>query len=101
MLHVGIHPTIAGVILGLLTPVRSWFGHEGFVVEADRALDSLRSKAASERDPRKLLPDLARINIARREAVPPVTLVEAALHPWVAFGMRSSLSRTLALPLAV
>ncbi len=87
MLHAGIHPTIAGVILGLLTPVRSWFGHEGFVVETERALDSLRSKAASEKDTRKLLPELERINIARREAVPPVTRIEAALHPWVAFGI--------------
>ncbi len=87
ILHAGIHPTIAGVILGLLTPVRSWFGHEGFVAETDRALHSLRSKAASEEDPRELLPDLERINLARREAVPPVTRIEAALHPWVAFGI--------------
>ncbi len=87
ILHAGIHPTIAGVILGLLTPVRSWFGQEGFVAETDRALASLRSKAASEEDPRKLLPELERINIARREAVPPVTRIEAALHPWVAFGI--------------
>ena len=87
ILHAGIHPTIAGVILGLLTPVRSWFGHEGFVAETDRALHSLRSKAASAEDPRELLPDLERINLARREAVPPVTRIEAALHPWVAFGI--------------
>ncbi len=87
ILHAGIHPTIAGVILGLLTPVRSWFGHEGFMAETDRALHSLRSKAASEEDPRELLPDLERINLARREAVPPVTRIEAALHPWVAFGI--------------
>jgi len=87
MLHAGIHPTIAGVILGLLTPVRSWFGYEGFVVEANQVLGSLRSKAASEMDPRNLLPELERINIARREAIPPVTRIEAALHPWVAFGI--------------
>jgi NhaA family Na+:H+ antiporter len=87
MLHAGIHPTIAGVILGLLTPVRSWFGHEGFVVETEQALGSLRKRAACEEDPRKLLPELERINIARREAIPPVTRIEAALHPWVAFGI--------------
>jgi NhaA family Na+:H+ antiporter len=87
MLHAGIHPTIAGVILGLLTPVRSWFGREGFLAETELALDSLRRKAASEKDPRKLLPELQRINVARREAIPPVTRVEAALHPWVAFGI--------------
>ena len=77
----------AGVILGLLTPVVSWFGQAGFLAETDRALDSLRSKAASLEDPRKFLPELKRINIARREAVPPVTRIEAALHPWVAFGI--------------
>ena len=87
ILHAGIHPTIAGVILGLLTPAVSWFGQAGFLAETDRALDSLRSKAASLEDPRKFLPELKRINIARREAVPPVTRIEAALHPWVAFGI--------------
>ena len=87
MLHAGVHPTVAGVILGLLAPVRSWFGHAGFVAETQQALDSLRRRAATESDPRKLLPDLERINVARREAIPPVTRIEAALHPWVAFGI--------------
>jgi len=85
MLQAGIHPTIAGVLLGLLTPVRSWFGHKGFMEETERALDRIRSKAVSGKDPRTLLPELQRINIARREAIPPVTRIEAALHPWVAF----------------
>jgi NhaA family Na+:H+ antiporter len=87
ILHAGIHPTIAGVILGLLTPVRSWVGHEGFIAETQLALDRLREKAASEKDPRVFLPELDRINIARRESIPPVTRIEAALHPWVAFGI--------------
>jgi len=87
MLHAGIHPTIAGVILGLLTPVRSWFGHGGFVAETELALDNLRRKSASEKDPRKFLPDLQRINVAVREATPPATRIETVLHPWVAFGI--------------
>lgn len=87
ILHAGIHPTIAGVILGLLTPVRSWFGHEGFVRETEHALTGLRGLLAGQADPRQLLPDLERINVARREVVPPVTRIEAALHPWVAFGI--------------
>jgi NhaA family Na+:H+ antiporter len=87
ILQAGIHPTIAGVILGLLTPVRSWFGHEGFRKETEHALNRLRNLAAARVDPRQLLPDLERINLARREAVPPVTRIEAALHPWVAFGV--------------
>jgi NhaA family Na+:H+ antiporter len=28
MLKSGVHPTIAGVVLGLLTPVKAWLGHE-------------------------------------------------------------------------
>lgn len=86
MLHAGIHPTIAGVILGLLTPVRAWFGHEGFLTESEDALQSLRKKGSGQ-DPKTLLPELERINQARREALPPVTRIEAALHPWVAFGI--------------
>ena len=87
ILHAGIHPTIAGVILGLLTPVQSWFGHEGFRKETEHALNNLRNLAAAQADPRQFLPDLERINVSRREAVPPVTRIEAALHPWVAFGI--------------
>ncbi|MET4385301.1 NhaA family Na+:H+ antiporter [Bradyrhizobium sp. F1.4.3] len=43
----GVHPTLAGVVLGLITPVRT----------------------------------------ARRETLPPVVRVQAALHPWVAYGI--------------
>ena len=87
MLQAGIHPTIAGVILGLLTPAQSWFGHEGFMTETERALDGLRTKVASQDGPRELLPELQRIGVAQWEALPPVTRIEAALHPWVAFGI--------------
>jgi len=87
MLHAGIHPTIAGVILGMLTPVRSWFGRAGFVRETNSALATIRQDDSAAEDPRELLPVLRRVAIARREAVPPVTRIEAALHPWVAFGI--------------
>jgi NhaA family Na+:H+ antiporter len=38
MLRGGIHPTIAGVVLGLLTPVRPWFGAHGFLSAAQEAI---------------------------------------------------------------
>ena len=40
----GVHPTIAGVIVGLLTPVRRWVGAEGFV-------DALRDLWLGSREP--------------------------------------------------
>jgi Na+:H+ antiporter, NhaA family len=55
MLRTGMHPTLAGVILGLLTPVHARFGRGGRVPAEDE--------------------------------IAPVTRVEGALHPWVAFGI--------------
>lgn len=52
LLATGAHPTLAGVVLGLLTPVTS---------------GSLRGYSA--------------------ESPPPVVKVQAALHPWVAYGV--------------
>jgi len=84
-LAAGIHPTIAGVVVGLLTPVRSWYGREGFVAEAEGALEDLRAGDGVGADPRGMLPHLGRVEVASREAVSPATRLEAALHPWVAF----------------
>lgn len=52
LLWTGVHPTLAGVVLGLLTPV---------------AVGHLRGYS--------------------RNSVPPVVRVQAALHPWVAYGV--------------
>ena len=37
----GVHPAIAGVLVGLLTPVRAWLGAEGFVAHVRAELDRL------------------------------------------------------------
>jgi NhaA family Na+:H+ antiporter len=42
ILKAGVHPTIAGVVLGLLTPVRSWYGEAGFVAAPSRWSDVSR-----------------------------------------------------------
>jgi Na+:H+ antiporter, NhaA family len=80
LLVAGIHPTIAGVMIGLLTPVRPWFGPSGFAETTQAQLEQL---PANDRD--ALLTSLARINQARREAVSPAERLVHALHPWVAF----------------
>jgi NhaA family Na+:H+ antiporter len=84
-LATGVHPTIAGVVLGLLTPVQPWYGTRGFVTTMERAVAELRERARGEPEPRELLPPLERVAEARREAVPPAVRLQAALHPWVAF----------------
>src|SRR5262249_22404554 len=76
----GIHPTIAGVVIGLLTPVRPWFGPSGFTATTQAQLDRI-----SDADRRALQSSLDLIEQAGREAVSPVERLIHALHPWVAF----------------
>ena len=83
----GIHPTIAGVVLGLVTPVRPWYGREGFLNRARAALDDFQERIAAGEDDHELLQPLGQIQAAGREAVSAGVRGEAALHPWVAFGI--------------
>ena len=89
-LHLGVHPTLAGVVLGLLTPVVP-FATRGRPFEVvTRALNEFGERvrsAESEGDPRVLLEPAKQLQRAQREILPPVVRVQAALHPWVAYGV--------------
>ena len=82
----GIHPTIAGVIIGLITPVRAWLGPDGFVIGLRRELEHL-SHATSAASSHELAESLRSIDVARREAISPAESLIETLHPWVAFGI--------------
>jgi NhaA family Na+:H+ antiporter len=88
ILDMGVHPTIAGVLLGVVTPVRSWFGPKGFLSVASDSIEEFRHHSErEEHDVDALVAPLKRIKEAYREALPPVVRVQSALHPWVAFGI--------------
>lgn len=73
VLKSGIHPTIAGAALGLLTPARAWFGDR---MPIDVATDMLRRVSGGNDAPD-----------ASHEPISPLERVVTALHPWVAFGI--------------
>lgn len=83
--HSGIHPTLAGVALGLLTPARRWV--------SDRRLHAILGRVAAYPPGNHRSGDAAggqnlrRARIATREALSPVERLEFALHPWVAFAI--------------
>jgi NhaA family Na+:H+ antiporter len=83
----GIHPTIAGVIVGLMTPVRAWLGPDGFVRDVTTELEHLHQIAPDARSSHEFAQTLGRVDVARREAMSPVESLIESLHPWVAFGI--------------
>jgi len=88
LLWSGAHPALAGVVLGLITPVVPRRAEEQPLETATRALDDLRGLAAQRvADPHRKARPLRSLRKAQRELLPPVTRVQMALHPWVAFGI--------------
>jgi len=83
----GIHPTIAGVIVGLVTPVRAWLGPDGFVDGVQKELDQLVQATPTALSSHELAVTLGHVDVARREAMSPAESLIESLHPWVAFGI--------------
>jgi len=81
----GVHPTIAGVIVGFATPVRAWLGAEGFVGGLQEEVGRLTAGDPSDLGRHELEQSLRRVDVASREALSPSEGLIAALHPWVAF----------------
>jgi NhaA family Na+:H+ antiporter len=86
LLTTGAHPALAGVVLGLMTPVLPMPMREHPVEAVSRVAEELRSgDAVSRKDVRRLRRPLRVLGVARREILPPVVRVQTALHPWVAY----------------
>ncbi|MBN2576553.1 MAG: Na+/H+ antiporter NhaA [Deltaproteobacteria bacterium] len=83
----GIHPTLAGVAVGLLTPVRAWLGLAGFQLGVRQELEHLATLPPAQVSTHALSESLRQIDLATREALSPAESLIEALHPWVAFGI--------------
>jgi NhaA family Na+:H+ antiporter len=79
----GIHATVAGVILGLLTPARRWVSDKRLYAILDQVV--AHPDMADESGATKDRETLQAAAIAARETLAPVERIEMALHPWVGF----------------
>lgn len=86
-LRAGIHPSIAGVAIGLITPVKPWFGRNGFIEASRKSLAEFSERAQNRAKDEELWGPLERLGVAQREALPPVVRLGVRLHPYVAFGI--------------
>lgn len=86
LLMTGAHPTLAGVVLGMMTPVWSRPAREHPLDVLSRAAQQLRDNAQADQAHHFVMP-LKQLRLGQRELLPPVVRVQMALHPWVAFGI--------------
>lgn len=86
LLMTGAHPTLAGVALGMMTPVMPRPSRDRPLDVMARTMDSLRNDEGVL-DAHRLASPLKQLRLAHREVLPPVTRVQMALHPWVAYGI--------------
>ena len=88
LLMSGAHPTLAGIALGLMTPVRSMPLREHPLQMLARIAKELQgSDALRSKDTHHLASPRRQLRLAEREMLPPVVRVQTALHPWVSYGI--------------
>jgi NhaA family Na+:H+ antiporter len=84
--HSGVHPTLLGVVLGLLTPARPRIAPQRLRAMMTSVgayvLGAHRRGAAAKEDEDEILRNVA---AAARETLSPLERLEIMLHPWVSF----------------
>jgi Na+:H+ antiporter, NhaA family len=81
----GVHATIAGVVLGLLTPASPASPPEAVTGTIAERVDHLRSLPADGRADELEQEELAHVAVLARQGVSPLRVWQERLHPWTAF----------------
>jgi NhaA family Na+:H+ antiporter len=84
VLESGVHPTVAGVVLGFMTPATAWVGTAGFPNALTQVLERL-VKGSDDSSTRQRHRALSQLAATAREGTSPLERLEFSLHPWVAF----------------
>jgi len=79
----GVHATITGVVLGLMTPARRWVSDDRLHAILNQVIAHPDSDEGSGDTRNRETLQVA--EIAARETLSPVERLEIALHPWVGF----------------
>ena len=75
----GVHPTVAGVMLGLMTPSSAWIGDRTLVEVLQDAIHRAPGEGTERLD------TLRTVQFTAREGLSPLHRLETLLHPWVSF----------------
>lgn len=80
LLKIGVHPSLAGVLIGLMTPVFSRPHHITHLQQLENTLNEYKSANTSD-----LQQCVYKLQNAQRELIAPVERVNYIFSPWVAF----------------
>jgi NhaA family Na+:H+ antiporter len=83
----GIHATVAGVMLGLLTPVHALASRETLVARLRENVEEALQRVSDRSHEARPEPVLERVRTLSLEAQSPLEFLTHRLHPWVAFGV--------------
>jgi NhaA family Na+:H+ antiporter len=84
VLKSGVHATIAGVVLGLLTPATTYSDHHNFAQAATRLLDHFRHAISrGKHDEAEAI--LGQMEQLTSDTEPLVEQLERNVHPWVSY----------------
>lgn len=79
----GVHATLAGVALGMLTPAKPWIGGESLSSAALSAGNFFRGGPKLEKSEK--IEMLRALQKASKESISPLERLTERLHPWVSF----------------
>lgn len=81
----GVHATLAGVAIGLLTPARSMYSDREYHDRTERILERYDFDREAPRGEERIDFDALEVSDVARESVAPLYRIENKLHPWSSF----------------
>lgn len=87
LLESGVHATLAGVAIGLLTPARPYLNSEHFDRQARRILDTYPVGDDSAQDREKVDHEARMLSAVAIESIAPLNRLEHSLAPWSSFAI--------------
>ncbi len=84
VLESGIHATIAGVLLGFMTPASAWFGARESTQQIHDALPGLEDSVQQKDYPRTQA-ILGELEVLTHHTEAPLERIERIMHPWTSF----------------
>ena len=85
LLESGVHATLAGVAIGLLTPARPLYSDDDYRMRARWIISRFDMDARDPRAEERVDDEAMMLSAVARESVSPLTRQEHAIHPWSSF----------------